>query len=101
MKHIISTLLLSLFTTGLMAQLDRSTPPEAAPAPQINIGDYEKFTLKNGLQVFVVEDHKLPMVAYSLTLDVDPVYEGEAAGYVSLAGDLMRSGTTSRQKAEI
>jgi predicted Zn-dependent peptidase len=101
MKHLFSIILLSLFTTGLLAQLDRSTPPEAAPAPQINIGEYEKFTLKNGLQVFVVEDHKLPMVAYSLTLDIDPVYEGEAAGYVSLAGDLMRSGTTNRPKAEI
>ncbi|GAO29306.1 insulinase-like:peptidase M16, C-terminal precursor [Geofilum rubicundum JCM 15548] len=84
-----------------MAQLDRSTPPEAGPAPQINIGEYEKFTLKNGLRVFVVEDHKLPMVAYNLTLDIDPVFEGEAAGYVSLAGDLMRSGTTNRNKAEI
>lgn len=101
MKYLFSILLLSLFTTGLVAQLDRSTPPEAGPAPQINIGEYEKFTLKNGLQVFVVEDHKLPMVAYSLTLDIDPVSEGEAAGYVSLAGDLMRSGTTSRQKSEI
>ncbi len=101
MRHVISTLLLCLFTTGLMAQLDRSTPPEAAPAPQINIGEYKKFTLKNGLRVFVVEDHKLPMVAYSLTLDVDPVFEGDAAGYVSLAGDLMRSGTTTRKKAEI
>ena len=101
MRNILSMIMLSLFTTGLMAQLDRSTPPEAGPAPQINIGEYQKFTLKNGLQVFVVEDHKLPMVAYSLTLDIDPIYEGDAAGYVSLAGDLMRSGTTSRQKAEI
>jgi zinc protease len=101
MRHIFSIILLSLFTTGLLAQLDRSTPPEAGPAPQINIGEYQKFTLKNGLQVFVVEDHKLPMVAYSLTLDIDPIYEGDAAGYVSLAGDLMRSGTTNRKKAEI
>lgn len=101
MRSIFSILLLSLFASGLMAQLDRSTPPEAGPAPQINIGEYEKFTLKNGLRVFVVEDHKLPMVAYNLTLDIDPVFEGEAAGYVSLAGDLMRSGTTNRNKAEI
>lgn len=101
MRHILSTIALSLFATGAMAQLDRSTPPDAGPAPQINIGEYEKFTLKNGLQVFVVEDHKLPMVTYSLTLDTDPLIEGEAAGYISLAGELMRSGTTKRTKAEI
>jgi len=101
MKNILSVILLSLFTTVLMAQLNRSTPPEAGKAPKINIGEYQKFTLKNGLQVFVVEDHKLPIVSYSLTLNIDPIYEGKAAGYTSLAGELMRSGTSNRKKTEI
>lgn len=92
---------MGLLSTGLWAQLDRSTPPAAGPAPQINIGESQQFTLKNGLQVFVVEDHKLPMVSYSLTLNTGAVPEGEATGYVELVGDLMRAGTTSRSKAEI
>ncbi|MGQ1946214.1 M16 family metallopeptidase [Geofilum sp. OHC36d9] len=101
MKHIISTLLLSFITVGLMAQLDRSTPPAAGPAPKINIGKYQKFELSNGLKVFVVENHKLPMVTYSLTYDLSPITEGDAAGYIELAGSLMRSGTTSLSKDEI
>lgn len=101
MKRIFSIILLGLFVTGLFAQVDRSTPPAAGPAPKINIGEYKKFKLPNGLQVFVVENHKLPMVAYSLTLDLDPIFEGEAAGYTSLAGSLMRSGTKTRSKAQI
>jgi predicted Zn-dependent peptidase len=101
MKHIFSVIILCLFVTGLFAQIDRSTPPVAGPAPKINIGEYKKFKLPNGLQVFVVENNKLPMVAYSLTLELDPILEGEAAGYVELAGSLMRSGTKNLTKAQI
>ncbi|ASB49194.1 M16 family metallopeptidase [Alkalitalea saponilacus] len=101
MKKIILSILTICFTTGLLAQLDRSTPPSAGPAPQINIGEYKKFKLSNGLQVFVVEDNRLPFVAYSLNLEIDPILEGEAVGYVSMAGSLMRSGTTNRTKGEI
>jgi len=101
MRKILSIIILSLFATGLFAQLDRSTPPSAGPAPKINIGEYKEFELPNGLKVFVVENHKLPMVAYSLNLDLDPVFEGDAAGYTALAGDLMRAGTTSKSKAQI
>ena len=49
----------------------------------------------------MVENHKLPRVSYRLTLDVDPIFEGAKAGYTSMAGSLMRQGTTTRSKAEI
>lgn len=101
MKHILFTLILTLFTAGSFAQLDRSTPPAAGPAPKINIGKYKKFKLPNGLQVFVVEDHKLPKVTYSLHLDLDPIKEGNSAGAIELAGLLMRSGTTTLTKSDI
>ena len=75
--------------------------PEAGEAPVIHIGDYELFTLENGLQVILVENHKIPRVSYSLSLLNNPVLEGDKIGYVSLAGDLMGRGTTTRTKAEI
>ena len=75
--------------------------PEPAPAPAIQIPDYQNFTLDNGLQVIVVENHKLPSVSYQLSLDYDAVIEGDKAGYVEMAGDLMRKGTTSKSKAQI
>ena len=101
MKYILSTLILTFLTIGTFAQLDRSVPPAAGPAPKINIGKYKKFKLSNGLQVFVVEDHKLPVVTYSLLLDLDPIKEGDTAGAIQMAGSLMRSGTTTRTKSEI
>lgn len=81
--------------------LDRSLRPQPGPAPVIKIGDYQSFELANGLKVFVVENHKIPRLAYSLVLDTDPVYEGDITGYTYFAGELMRTGTTTRTKDQI
>lgn len=81
--------------------LDRSKRPEPGPAPVIKIGEAESFVLANGLKVFVVENHKIPRISYQLVLDYDPLLEGEYAGYVSFAGQLMRTGTTTKSKDEI
>lgn len=83
------------------AQVDRGKYPEPGPAPQINIGDPATFTLPNGLNVFVVENHKLPRVTYSLVFDRDPILEGDKAGLTSLVGDMLMGGTTTRNKDEL
>jgi predicted Zn-dependent peptidase len=83
------------------AQVDRTKAPKPAPAREIKIGDYQSFQLKNGLQVFVVENHKLPRVQFSLQLKNDPIMEKEKAGYVELTGQLIGTGTTSRTKAQL
>lgn len=101
-KYIIPILLLCLSTTLIWSQkVDRSKAPKAGPAPKIQIGSYQLFTLENGLKVIVVENHKLPTVSYSLQLEIDPIKEGEKAGSVSAAGELMTAGTTTRSKDEI
>ena len=83
------------------AQVDRSKAPKPAPAREIKIGDYQSFTLKNGLEVFVVENHKLPRVQLSVQLKNDPILEGSKAGYVSMAGSLLGTATTTRTKAQL
>ena len=106
MKRIIYTLLTAVVIIaagckGKEIQVDRSIVPAAGPAPKIQIGQYQLFELENGLKVIVVENHKLPRVSYSINLDTDPIFEGEKAGYVSMAGDLMSAGTKSKSKAQI
>lgn len=90
-----------IFSVSAMAQIDRSSLPEPGEPRPIEIGDYESFTLKNGLQVFVIENHKLPRVTYRLQLDRDPLLEGDKAGYLGMVGELMSRGTNSRTKTEI
>ncbi len=99
-KFICSTVLAFLVITNY-AQVDRSKAPEAGPAPKITLGKYESFTLKNGLKVIVVENHKLPKVSYSLVVDADPTLEGNKAGYVSMFGEMLGRGTKTRTKIQI
>jgi len=102
MKRISIYIILFLVSIGATyAQVDRTKYPEAGPAPQINIGDAETFTLPNGLKVFVVENHKLPRVNYSLVLDRSPLFEGDKAGLTSLVGDMLMGGTQGRTKDQI
>lgn len=86
---------------NLSAQLDRSVRPEAGPAPEIKLGESQTFELDNGLKVILVENHKVPRVSFQLQLDNDPILEKDAIGYLSAAGDLMRTGTKNRNKQEI
>ena len=88
-------------TSYLSAQTDRSQVPEPGPQPEISIGDYTLHTLNNGLQLIVVEDHRLPRISWNLTLDFDPPVEGDKAGLASFAGQLMKTGTPIRSKAQI
>ena len=98
-RLLIFFLLLSL--TANFAQLDRSQKPKPGPAPEVKIGDAESFELANGLKVFVVENHKLPKVTFSLMLDRDAIVEGKNAGYISTAGQLLRTGTKKRSKDKL
>ncbi|KAF0150312.1 MAG: processing peptidase [Ignavibacteria bacterium] len=100
MKRLVIFFLL-LSVTANLAQIDRSKLPAPGPAPEVKIGNAETFVLANGLKVFVVTNHKLPQVTFSLMLDRDAVYEGKNAGYVTAAGQLLRTGTKTRSKDKL
>ena len=100
-KLSIYILSLTMITGAFAQKLDRSKVPAPAPAPKINLNQPATFTLPNGLKVFVVENHKLPKVAFSLSLDVDPVLEGDMKGYVDITGQLLERGTTNRTKQQL
>ena len=79
----------------------RSQMPKPGPAPVIQISDYTQHTLKNGLKVIVVENHKLPRVSFQLFIDNDPVLEKESKGFIEMAGNMIGKGTNRRTKAMI
>ena len=95
MKKII--VLSSLFLTLIMQAQDR-TQPIPGPAPKINIKKPETFSLTNGLKVLVVENHKLPRVSYSLTIDNTPYAEGNKKGVDDLTSSLIGNGSTKTAK---
>lgn len=91
----------ALSTNMTYAQLDRSIYPVPGPAPEIHIPEAESFTLPNGLKVFVVENHKLPRVNFTLLLDRPPVLEGNKVGMTGLFAEMMMRGTKNRTKEQI
>jgi predicted Zn-dependent peptidase len=97
---IAALIVLFLITIGVSAQIDRSKQPQPGPAPKIVLEVPGEFQLKNGLKVLVVENHKLPRVSYSLTIDNKPVSSGEKAGVEILLGSMLGNGTTSIPKDE-
>lgn len=82
-----------------MAQkIDINAMPKAGPTPSINIATPQTFKLSNGLTVMVVENHKLPRVNVTLSMDRPPVYEGKIVGVNSIMADQLGNGTTTMSK---
>jgi len=97
MKKILIATLSLFLAYSVQAQVDRSQPTPG-PAPKVNIGQPQTFTLPNGLTVLVVENHKLPRISASLTIDNAPYAEGSKAGLSELTGALMGNGTSKISK---
>ena len=71
------TALTATLGAGAMAftQADRTPVTPASQASDIPRIDFEKYTLPNGLDVILSEDHRLPMVAVNLWYHVGPANE--------------------------
>jgi len=98
MKKLYFTLVMVITAAVASAQIDRSIMPEPGPSPEINLDEAQRFDLKNGLKVLVVENHKLPRVAIQLTMDNPPILEGDKAGVSSLTASLLGNGSKSISK---
>lgn len=101
MKRYYFLLLALCFTTIAFAQIDRSKAPSSGPAPKVSIGEYESFTLKNGLKVLVVENNKIPQLNINLNIVRDPLLEGDKTSYTQIAGDLWGKATQNRDAKQL
>lgn len=99
----ISLFFIFIFLPSMHAQeVDRSVAPvNTSSFPTINFDKFEQFNLPNGLTVMLVQNHKLPVVEFTLWFDKSPLGEKNKKGYISVFGEMLQSGTTSRTKAEI
>lgn len=99
MKNTIFSIITIFFlSVGISAQIDRSKQPKPEPAPKINLGTPEIFELKNGLKVLVVENHKLPRVSATLTIDNLPKSFGDKKGVEGLLGGMLGTGSKTISK---
>ena len=97
--RILVLLFCGIFTTAIQAQIDRSTMPKSGELPEINLGEPDRYSFKNGLKLLVVEDHKLPQVTARLVLDNKPIIENKP-GTASLLSSMLGTGTENMSKDE-
>jgi predicted Zn-dependent peptidase len=101
MKTIFIFIITALFVQAAIAQkLDRSKRPTPGPAPVITIADPVIYKLPNGITVLVVENHKLPKVSATFSIDAGPITEGSKAGVISILGGMLNEGTTTKTKVQ-
>lgn len=64
----------------------------------IQIPRVERVTLANGMRLFLLEDHELPLISISVRIRTGSMYEpAEKVGLADITGEVMRTGgTTSR-----
>ena len=83
-------------------ELDRSQEPSPLPEPKFIPPVIQETTLSNGAKLYVIEDHKLPLVQVNLTLRngwaADP---GNRPGAAALTADLLDEGTETRTALKI
>jgi zinc protease len=71
-----------------------SVPQQTKPVSDIPVIPYEKYTLPNGLDVVLVEDHRTPVVAVSIWYHVGPTHEAQGqTGFAHLFEHLMFAGS--------
>ncbi|MBD0373113.1 MAG: insulinase family protein [Pyrinomonadaceae bacterium] len=74
--------------------ITESLPESAATAQAQPTLNYEKYKLKNGLDVILLEDHRLPMVAVNLWYHVGPANERPGlTGFAHLFEHMMFQGS--------
>jgi zinc protease len=99
-------ILLLAFTTACFMQsvvaqkLDRSQKPKPGPAPIIKFADPVIYKMPNGITVLVVENHKLPKITATYSIDAGPITEGSKAGVIDLLGGMLNEGTTTKTKVQ-
>jgi zinc protease len=79
----------------------RSQQPEAGAPRPFQLPKVKPFTLQNGLQVFLVEQHSLPLVSLDLNFDAGSVLDPKGqAGLVSICTSMLTEGTERLDKIQ-
>ena len=82
--------------------IDRSSPPDLGPAPELKFPTLHHDALSNGLKLIVAERHEIPVVNFWLTVDAGFAADQLAVpGTARLSASLLTSGTAKRDALSI
>ncbi len=79
------------------ARVYQDPPAPSEPRP-VQFPDLQKFTTKNGIDVFVVENHEVPLITAQLVIRVGTMDDEQLA---EMTASMLAEGTKTRSKAKI
>ncbi len=67
----------------------------------VQVPQVERVTLPNGMRLFLLEDHELPLISISVRIRTGSAYEpAEKVGLASITGEVMRTGGTTAKTGD-
>ncbi len=77
------------------------TELEFAPLPEIQLPEYTRYKLDNGMVVYLMEDRELPLVGGTALIRTGGRLEpGDEVGLAGLVGEVMRTGGTTKHTGD-
>jgi predicted Zn-dependent peptidase len=99
---IVASSCLTLVATVSAQQPDRSKPPALGPTPKLTLPDIQKQTLSNGLPVWLIESHEVPLVQVNLLVHAGSADDPPGKfGVGSFTAAMLDEGAGSRSALEI
>ena len=95
----VATALIAFSTHDAAAQgqaFDRTRPPALRPPARIKMPPVGSATLANGLKLYVVEMHEVPLVQFTLTVKGGGRLDGSSPGMASFTAGMLDEGAGSR-----
>jgi zinc protease len=81
---------------------DRNAPPKSGPPPSLKLPEIQKRTLSNGLPVWIVELHKVPVAHVSLIVKAGAGADPRGKyGLASLTADMLDEGAGTRNALQL
>ncbi len=94
-------LLLTSLSRPAVATAKHYTELTFPPLPEVQVPAYDRFQLPNGMVVYLMEDHELPLVGGTALIATGDRLEAAAkVGLAGIVGEVMRSGGTRNHSAD-
>jgi zinc protease len=84
-----------LNVSGAATAAKHYTELQFPPLPEVKIPKYERYVMENGMVVYLMENHELPLVGGTALIRTGDRFEpGDKVGLAQLTGMVMRTGGT-------
>ena len=81
--------------------VDRRKPPRPGRESELSFPKFFAKNFANGLKLFVVENHALPIVSIGFVVRGGSTFDGKLPGLASITSELLAKGTRKRSATEI